>query len=211
MLLATPIGCAFIRRRADTAGMAKRPEPPKLFWLTYHHSDGRAAGVAVIESHGLLHARLKASLAGADRGLEFASGHQLDPEEARRWWALSGRRGVGTAPSWRIDAMQDKLPMHLSPRCGAHCRTTGQPCRNAAMANGRCRMQLGEVHMELRLPTFVLGGMTFNDFLLGTLFLALPQVPLTLGNAIIAISEENNHLFPDRPVNEGKFRYRPAS
>jgi hypothetical protein len=53
-----------------------------LFWLTYRHPDGRAAGVVVVESHGLLHARLKASLAGADRGLEFASGHQLDPESA---------------------------------------------------------------------------------------------------------------------------------
>jgi hypothetical protein len=39
--------------------------------------------------------------------------------------------------------MQRKLPMHLSPRCGAHCRTTGQPCRNAATANGRCRMHGG--------------------------------------------------------------------
>jgi MFS superfamily sulfate permease-like transporter len=63
---------------------------------------------------------------------------------------------------------------------------------------------LGEVHMELRLPTFGLSSMTFHDFLFGTLFLALPQVPLTLGNAIIAISEENNRLFPDRQVNEGK-------
>jgi hypothetical protein len=61
--------------------MARKPEPPaKLFWLTYRHPD--AAGVVVIESHGLLHARLKASLAGADRGLEFASGHQLDLESA---------------------------------------------------------------------------------------------------------------------------------
>jgi MFS superfamily sulfate permease-like transporter len=63
---------------------------------------------------------------------------------------------------------------------------------------------LSEVHMELRLPTFVLSTMTFHDFLFGTLFLALRQVPLTLGNAIIAISEENNRLFPDREVNEGK-------
>ncbi len=31
---------------------------------------------------GLLHTHLKASLAGADRGLEFASGHQLDPVSA---------------------------------------------------------------------------------------------------------------------------------
>jgi MFS superfamily sulfate permease-like transporter len=30
----------------------------------------------------------------------------------------------------------------------------------------------------------------------------LPQLPLTLGNAVIAIREENNRLFPDRPVTD---------
>ena len=60
------------------------------------------------------------------------------------------------------------------------------------------------VHVETRLPTFALGALTFNDFLIGAVFLALPQVPLTLGNAVIAITEENNRLFPDRPVSEGK-------
>ena len=63
---------------------------------------------------------------------------------------------------------------------------------------------LREVHIELRLPTFVLSGVTFNDLLIGTVFLALPQVPLTLGNAVIAITEENNRLFPQRSVNESK-------
>jgi xanthine/uracil permease len=29
-------------------------------------------------------------------------------------------------------------------------------------------------------------------------------VPLTLGNAVIAITEENNRLFPHRPVSEGR-------
>jgi hypothetical protein len=53
-----------------------------FFWLTYRHPDGRTAGAVVIESTGLLHARLKASLAGADRGLTFVSGHQLDPPSA---------------------------------------------------------------------------------------------------------------------------------
>jgi hypothetical protein len=38
--------------------------------------------VVVIESGGLLHTRLKASPAGADRELEFAAGHQLDPLSA---------------------------------------------------------------------------------------------------------------------------------
>jgi hypothetical protein len=27
--------------------------------------------------------------------------------------------------------------------CGAHCRTTGQPCMNFQMPNGRCRMHGG--------------------------------------------------------------------
>jgi hypothetical protein len=68
--------------------MAKKSEPsPNLFWLTYRRSDGRAAGVVVIESAGLLHARLKASLAGADRGLQFVSDTSLTrqaPSRSRR-------------------------------------------------------------------------------------------------------------------------------
>src|SRR5690606_5429758 len=35
-------------------------------------------------------------------------------------------------------------------------------------------------------------------------FLALPQLPLTLGNAILGITEENNREFPDRPVTESR-------
>jgi hypothetical protein len=31
----------------------------------------------------------------------------------------------------------------LHPRCGAHARTTGEPCKAPAMANGRCRMHGG--------------------------------------------------------------------
>jgi MFS superfamily sulfate permease-like transporter len=37
---------------------------------------------------------------------------------------------------------------------------------------------------------------------IGFVFLAIPQVPLTLGNAMIAIVEENNRLFPHKPVSE---------
>lgn len=35
-------------------------------------------------------------------------------------------------------------PMHCAPRCGAHARTTGQPCKSPAMMNGRCRMHGGK-------------------------------------------------------------------
>ena len=60
------------------------------------------------------------------------------------------------------------------------------------------------VQVEPRWPTFTLSTLTWNDLLIGMAFIALPQIPLTLGNAVIAITEENNRLFPNRPVSEGK-------
>lgn len=32
----------------------------------------------------------------------------------------------------------------MQAKCGAHCRTTGSPCQNAPMSNGRCRMHGGK-------------------------------------------------------------------
>jgi len=67
-------------------------------------------------------------------------------------------------------------------------------------------MNPGVVHeltaapVEVRTPTFALLDVNWNDMLIGFVFLALPQLPLTLGNAIIAIRDENNRLFPDRAV-----------
>ena len=60
---------------------------------------------------------------------------------------------------------------------------------------------------EFRLPGFGLLGLTWHDLLIGTTLLALPQLPLTLGNAVIAIHEENNRLFPDRAVTENTIAY----
>lgn len=54
----------------------------------------------------------------------------------------------------------------------------------------------------LRLPDFSFGRMTWSDFLAGTVVLAIPQLPLTIGNAVIAIRVENNELFPERPVSD---------
>jgi MFS superfamily sulfate permease-like transporter len=58
--------------------------------------------------------------------------------------------------------------------------------------------------IEFRTPSFALSDLTWKDFGLGLVFLALPQLPLTLGNAVMATAEENNRLFADRPVNENK-------
>jgi len=56
----------------------------------------------------------------------------------------------------------------------------------------------------VRMPEFALAGLNWHDLWIGTVLLALPQVPLTLGNALIAIKKENNELFPHAPVTEKK-------
>jgi hypothetical protein len=89
----------------DTCRMAKKPEPPHLFWLTYRRPDGRAAGLVVVESRGLLHARLMASLSGTDQGLEFASGHQLDPESASQIPASMIGRLLDDGDLWKLHLM----------------------------------------------------------------------------------------------------------
>ena len=55
---------------------------------------------------------------------------------------------------------------------------------------------------SFRLPEFTFGRMSWSDFVAGSLVLAIPQLPLTIGNAVIAIRAENNELFPDRPVSD---------
>lgn len=62
--------------------------------------------------------------------------------------------------------------------------------------------RLLQARPDLRWPTWAWPTISWSDLVLGTMFLALPQVPLTLGNAIIGVREENNRLFPDRPVTD---------
>ena len=61
---------------------------------------------------------------------------------------------------------------------------------------------LHAMRFEFRMPTLVFSSISWYGFTVGALFLALPQLPLTLGNAVLAITEENNRLFPHRPVTE---------
>ena len=62
--------------------------------------------------------------------------------------------------------------------------------------------QLLSMRPSFRIPEFTFGRMSWGEFIAGSLVLAIPQLPLTIGNAIIAIRAENNDLFPDRPVTD---------
>ena len=65
-------------------------------------------------------------------------------------------------------------------------------------------ISLAALKIQFRLPSMMIFDVTWKDMLIGTALLALPQLPLTLGNAVIAIKEENNRLFPDHPVTENE-------
>jgi MFS superfamily sulfate permease-like transporter len=72
----------------------------------------------------------------------------------------------------------------------------------AVIANPALLSELAQVSIGFRLPAFGLHQIGWDDLVTGTLLFTLPQIPLTLGNAVVAIAHENNELFPDRPVTE---------
>jgi len=61
---------------------------------------------------------------------------------------------------------------------------------------------LADAPVGFRLPAFTLGGFEWPQLIVAVIVLVLPQLPLTFGNAVIAIVEENNRLFPRHPVTE---------
>ena len=62
--------------------------------------------------------------------------------------------------------------------------------------------QLLAMRPAFRWPEFTFARMSWSELVSGSLVLAIPQLPLTIGNAVIAIRAENNELFPDRPVSD---------
>ncbi|HBD10375.1 MAG TPA: sulfate transporter [Syntrophobacteraceae bacterium] len=75
---------------------------------------------------------------------------------------------------------------------------------SAVIMNPQMISELAKIRIGFRLPVFSLHMITWNDIVMGTLLFTIPQIPLTLGNAVIAITAENNELFPDRQVTEKK-------
>jgi MFS superfamily sulfate permease-like transporter len=116
--------------------------------------------------------------------------------EGIRWmsggWLMAGVGLVGTV----LLLSNKTIPaMFLLLIFGAVCGAYRHPEILSALSAAR---------IEFHLPSIAFTTITWHDLLIGTAFLALPQLPLTLGNAVIAIREENNRLFPDRSVTENR-------
>jgi MFS superfamily sulfate permease-like transporter len=61
---------------------------------------------------------------------------------------------------------------------------------------------LARVEPGFKPPAWPFSAVTWEAVLVGVVLLALPQIPLTLGNAVIAPVEFNNREFPARPTSE---------
>ena len=75
---------------------------------------------------------------------------------------------------------------------------------SAVIMNPEFISELAKIRIGFKLPVFSLPMITWNELVTGTLLFTIPQIPLTLGNAVIAIVAENNELYPDRKVTEKK-------
>ena len=75
---------------------------------------------------------------------------------------------------------------------------------SAVIMDPQILSELAKIHIGFNMPVFSLPMITWNDLVTGTFLFTIPQIPLTLGNAVIAITAENNEHFPDRPVTEKK-------
>jgi MFS superfamily sulfate permease-like transporter len=64
--------------------------------------------------------------------------------------------------------------------------------------------QIANTPFGFHAPKLALTEISWSSFWVGVGLLALPLLPLTLGNAILAIKEENNRLFPNHPVTESE-------
>jgi Molybdate transporter of MFS superfamily len=125
---------------------------------------------------------------GVSLGIVLGLGLALMLEAIRmmsaEWWLAAPL----LAAAFVLVAARGALVMLALLACGLAYALWGNPDAFASLQGPRFR--LPEVSF-----TF-----TWNDLWIGLVVLALPQVPLTLGNALVATVEQNNRLFPDRPV-----------
>ncbi|MEW5946087.1 MAG: putative sulfate/molybdate transporter [bacterium] len=117
---------------------------------------------------------------------------------------VEGVKRMSTSPALAVIALAVTYALLSNPKIPAMFVLLIIGVVSAVVLNPGILSELARVHIGFKLPEFALAQITWQDIAKGTLLFTLPQIPLTLGNAVIAITAENNELFPDRPVTEKK-------
>jgi len=117
---------------------------------------------------------------------------------------VDGVNRMKTAPVLAVIALVVTYLLLTNPKIPAMFMLLIIGVVSAVIMNPQIMSELAKIHIGFNLPVFSIPMITWNDLVVGTLLFTIPQIPLTLGNAVIAITAENNELFPDRPVTEKK-------
>ena len=129
------------------------------------------------------------------RGIMLGLGLSFMVDGIHRMWTAPVLAGIALVVTWLL-LTHPKVPaMFVLLLIGVG---------SAVIMTPEVLPELAKIHIGFKLPVFSLPMITWNDLVLGTLLFTIPQIPLTLGNAVIAIVAENNELFPDRQVTERK-------
>jgi MFS superfamily sulfate permease-like transporter len=115
-------------------------------------------------------------------------------------FVLEGIRMMGDQPWLAVAAFILTLFLLSKEKIPAMLALLVFGIATALISHPTLASDLLQISARFRIPALSLGRITWQDLIAGTLILGLPQAPLTLGNAIIGTVEENNELFPDRPV-----------
>ena len=149
-----------------------------IFWLTMGLS-GAVTWIARITSRPVIHGLV------LGLGLSFV---------------LEGTRMMATAPSLAALAVGVTFLLLSRERVPAMLVLLALGVAAALAREPGLLADITGMSVRFRLPDPTQIRIGWEELLTGVLVLGLPQVALTLGNAIIATVEENNALFPDKPL-----------
>jgi MFS superfamily sulfate permease-like transporter len=96
------------------------------------------------------------------------------------------------------------LVLLRSPRMPAMFALLALGAIVAAAADPSLLERIAGVQVGFRWPEVPRIAQDGATWMVALAFVVLPQLPLTLGNALVVVTEENNRLFPGRPASESK-------
>jgi MFS superfamily sulfate permease-like transporter len=120
---------------------------------------------------------------------------------------LEGIRMMSTSPWIAGGLLALTLVLLSRPRMPAMLVLLGMGIVIALFEQPGLAGELSRLRPGFKLPAIAWGALSWSDVWAGFVLLALPQLPLTFGNAFMSITEENNRLFPDRSVSERAVAY----
>lgn len=169
--------------------------------LVHHLSAGTLAGggivigavMLVLAATGLLDWLARIVPKEVVRGIQLGLGITLATLALREYISADGAPGYGLALACVVALLALRRQRRVPPPLVvigagfAYAAVTGLHAATITSAVG------------FSLPTFA--APTAEQFADGALLLALPQIPLSLGNSVIATSQTTRDLFPERPVS----------